>query len=279
MRNLIFIITIAIFAMTFSCKNSKYTYPETRKDTVVDNYFGTKVLDEYRWLEDDNSEETKKWVDAQNKVTFDYLEEIPFREKLKKRISEVMNYEKYSTPFKKAGRYFYFKNDGLQNQSVFYTLKNLSDEPEILINPNKLSPDGTTALSNMAISKNGKYFAYSISKSGSDWNEILIRNIETKKDLNEKIKWVKFSMISWYKNGFFYSRYPAPKKGDELTSSNINHAVYYHRIGTQQSEDKLIFDNKKHPQFMYRATVSEDDKYIFISESKAQAEMEFTLKT
>ncbi len=272
MKNLIIILSAVIFFSACNqnaVKQKRLNYPETRKDTIVDDYFGTKVPDPYRWLEDDNSEETKAWVDAQNKVTFDYLNQIPFRQKIIDRLTEMLNYERYSTPFKKSGKYFYFKNDGLQNQSVLYMLENLNAKPVVILDPNKLSEDGTVALAGLGISKDGKYLAYSVARGGSDWNEIYVKNIETGETLNDKIDWVKFSGISWKGNGFYYSRYPEPGKDKALTKANQFQKVYYHKIGTSQSEDKIIFEEKKHPERMFGASVTEDEKYLIISFSES----------
>lgn len=247
-------------------KRMKYEYPQTKKIDTVDNYFGTEVPDPYRWLEDDNSEETKAWVIEQNKLTYSYLDSIPFRDKIKNRLTEIYNYERYSTPYKKAGKYFFFKNDGLQSQSVFYIQDNLEGEATVLLDPNKLSEDGTVALSDIKISKDGKYLAYSIARSGSDWNEIFVKNIETGETLNDHIMWVKFSGISWYKDGFFYSRYAEPKQGDELTTVNENQKVYYHKIGNQQVNDKLTFENPTNPKRGYGASVSKNEELLILSE-------------
>jgi len=247
-------------------KTMKYEYPQTKKVDTVDNYFGTEVADPYRWLEDDNSEETKAWVVEQNKLTYSYLDSIPFRDKIKNRITEIYNYERYSTPFKKGEKYFFFKNDGLQSQSVFYIQDDLESEATVLLDPNKLSEDGTVALSDISISKDGKYLAYSIARSGSDWNEIFVKNIETGETLDDHIMWVKFSGISWYKDGFFYSRYAEPKQGEELTTKNENQKVYYHKIGDQQVTDKLTFENPANPKRGYGASVSEDEKLLILSE-------------
>ncbi|NOZ33808.1 MAG: S9 family peptidase [Chlorobi bacterium] len=249
-------------------KQKRLNYPETRKDTVVDNYFGTKVADPYRWLEDDNSAETKAWVDSQNKVTFNYLHKIPFRQKIIDRLTEILNYERYSTPFKKAGKYFYFKNNGLQNQSVMYMQDSLNAEPKIILDPNKLSEDGTVALSGLGISKDGKYLAYSVARGGSDWNEIYVKNIKTGTLLDDKINWVKFSGISWQGNGFYYSRYPEPSDDKVLTKANKFQKVYYHKIGTLQKDDKIIFEDSKHPNRMFGAKVTDDETYLIISFSE-----------
>ncbi|MEA2040920.1 MAG: prolyl oligopeptidase family serine peptidase [Bacteroidota bacterium] len=265
----IIFLSLGIF-FTWSCNpKSQYTYPETRKDTVVDDYFGTKVPDPYRWLEDDNSEETKAWVQAQIKVTDNYLNAIPFKDSIKNRLTEIYNYEKYSTPFREGGKYFWFKNNGLQNQSVLYLQNSLEDEAKVLLDPNTLSEDGTIALSGLGISENGKYLAYSVSSGGSDWQEIFVKNIETGKQTQDNIKWVKFSGINWYKDGFFYSRYPAPDQNKELSGANEFQKVYYHKLGTIQEEDILIFENKTQPSYMYGISLSENEKYIFLYESKS----------
>jgi prolyl oligopeptidase len=190
----------------------KVEYPETRKDTTVkDDYFGNLISDPYRWLENDTTAETKAWVETENKLTFGYLGKIPFRDKIKSRLTEIWNYPKYSTPFKEGSYYFFYKNDGLQNQSVLYFHKELNDEPRVLIDPNKLSPDGTTSLSGFSVSKDGAFAGYSLSEGGSDWQTIYVMTLADQKQTPDKIKWVKFSGISWYKDGFFYSRFPEPR--------------------------------------------------------------------
>jgi prolyl oligopeptidase len=266
MKYAIFLVSIIIM-LNFSCKNeSEFVYPETRKDTIVDDYFGTKVEDPYRWLEDDNSEETEAWVIAQNNVTFDFINAVPFKQNIIDRLTEIYNYERYSTPFKKSGKYFFFKNDGLQNQSVLYMQDELDSEPVILLDPNKLSDDGTVALSVIEISKDGKYLIYSISRGGSDWKEIFVKDIETGETLEDHIEWVKFSGITWHKDGFYYSRYPEPEEDEELTTANQNQKVYFHKIGTTQEEDKLIWENPEFPNRGYGVGISEDEKIMFLSE-------------
>lgn len=254
--------------VSIACNKSKYNYPETRKDSVVNNYFGTQVPDPYRWLENDTSEETKNWVVAQNKVTFSYLNAIPFKQKIVDRLTEIYNYERYSAPFKQGTRYFYYKNNGLQNQSVLYMLEKLDGEPKILLDPNTLSKDGTTALATAEVSKDGKYLAYAVSVGGSDWNEIFVKEIESDKKLDDHVKWVKFSGISWYKDGFFYSRYPQPKENQKLTTANTNSKVYYHKIGTSQNQDVLIYENPKEPNRMYGAYATEDGAFLILTESE-----------
>jgi len=270
------IITLASLSLLSACMQPKPTkeiiilkYPQTKKVNQVDDYFGTKVSDPYRWLEDDNSTETKAWVDEENKVTFSYLDKIPFRDKVKKRLTQLWNYEKLSAPIKKAGMYFSFYNNGLQNQAVLCVQKSLKDARIDLLDPNKLSADGTVSFSGWDVSKDGKYLAYGISKAGSDWVEINVLDIATKKQLADKIEWVKFSEISWYKNGFYYSRYDAPKGGKALTEQNNGHKVYYHEVGTTQSTDKLIFSDKTHPDRNFAADVTDDEKYIVLSGSES----------
>jgi prolyl oligopeptidase len=268
-RNILFVVVL-LSVWGISCVNNKFEYPETKKVDQIDNYFGVEVEDPYRWLEDDRSEETENWVIAQNKVTFDYLNKIPYKEKFKARMTELWNFETMYTPFKKGDRYFFFKNDGLQNQCVLYTMKSLSDEPNVLIDPNKLSEDGTVAMSkDIAISKDSKYMAYQVSRGGSDWHEIFIRDIETGKDLEDHIEWVKFSEIAWYKNGFFYSRYPKSNNDSKLSAMNKFQKIYYHELGTSSDKDKIIFENKEFPLRNFTAEISRDEKYIFVYETES----------
>ena len=271
--------TLLIFstlALAFSCMQEKKTgssielnYPKTKKVQQTDNYFGVQVSDPYRWLEDDHSEETKAWVNEENKLTYSYLDKIPFREQLKKRLTQLWNYEKLSAPVKKAGLYFSFYNNGLQNQPVLCMQRKLSAPRIELLDPNKLSADGTQSLTAWDVSKNGKYLAYEIAKAGSDWVEIHVLDITTRKALPDTISWVKFSGISWYKNGFYYSRYDAPESKQVLTKENTGHKVYYHVIGTNQSEDRLIFADEKHPNREFSAQVSADEKYLILFSSES----------
>ncbi|WP_073403579.1 prolyl oligopeptidase family serine peptidase [Bacteroides luti] len=255
-----------ITANTFGQK-SKLTYPITKKDNTVDTYFGVKVADPYRWLENDTTKETAAWVKAQNKVTSSYLEKIPFRNKLKERLTNLTNYEKIGAPFKKNGKYYFYKNDGLQNQSVLYVQNTLDSEPEVFLDPNKLSEDGTVALTGISFSKDGKYFAYTISRSGSDWREVYVMDIATRKLLDDHIQWAKFSGAAWQGDGFYYSAYDAPVAGKEFSNVNENHKIYYHKIGEPQSKDVLVYQNPKYPKRFYTASVSEDQQALFIFES------------
>jgi prolyl oligopeptidase len=244
-------------------------YPVTEKVDQMDEYFGTVVADPYRWLEDDNSPETAEWVLAQNEVTFWYLEQIPFRQRIKERLEQIWDYPKYGTPFKKGGNYFFFKNDGMQNQFVMYIQSALDAEPEVFLDPNTFSEDGTISLSGLGFSKDGQLMAYSISKSGSDWNEIFVMNVETREKLPDHLKWIKFSGMSWKDNGFYYSRYDAPAEGDHLKAINEYHKVFFHRIGTSQDEDILIYKNDDFPQRSYYAGTTEDESYLILSESES----------
>ncbi|MBW4679440.1 MAG: prolyl oligopeptidase family serine peptidase [Microcoleus vaginatus WJT46-NPBG5] len=250
-----------------SDSNQALEYPKTRKADQIDDYHGTPVADFYRWLEDPDSEETKTWVDAQNQVTFSYLEQIPAREKIKQRLTQLWDYEKYSIPFKKNNRYFYFKNDGLQNQSVLYTLTSLDGEPRLLLDPNKLSEDGTVALSGLSISEDGQFLAYGLSSSGSDWQEWKVRDIETGNDLSDHLKWIKFSGASWTHDaqGFFYSRYDEPNEKTQLEDVNYYQKLFYHRLGTSQSEDVLIYERPDEKEWGFAGGVTEDGKYLVIS--------------
>lgn len=245
-------------------------YPKTKTVKQIDDYHGVKVKDHYRWLENPDSPETKAWVEAQNEVTFGFLEQISERETIRKRLTDLWDYEKYGIPIKRGKRYFYFKNDGLQNQSVLYTLEDLNDEPKVLLDPNQFSEDGTIALSGIAISDNGQFVAYGISKSGSDWQEWQVKNVETGEDFSDHLQWIKFSSATWTKDneGFFYSRYDAPPEGKQLEEANYYQKLYYHRLGTEQTEDILIYERPDQKEWMFDADVTEDGRYLIISVSK-----------
>ncbi|TAG85271.1 MAG: S9 family peptidase [Oscillatoriales cyanobacterium] len=244
-----------------------FSYPTTRKIDQTDDYHGVPVSDPYRWLENPDSEETQAWVEAQNAVTFGYLNEIPAREKIKQRLTQLWDYEKYGIPFKEGDRYFYYKNDGLQNQSILYTLTSLDAEPKVLIDPNTLSEDGTVALGGIAISENGKYMAYGLSTSGSDWQEWKVRDVETGADLSDHLKWVKFSGAAWTHDGkgFFYSRYDEPNEKSKHEDVNYYQKLFYHKLGTPQSEDVLIYDRPDQKEWGFSGGVTEDGNYLIIS--------------
>ncbi len=253
-----------------SYAQTKIEYPQTRKVEQLDDYHGTKISDPYRWLENDNSAETKAWVEAQNKVTFDYLNQIPERAKIKARLTELWNYERYSAPYKQGGKYFYTKNDGLQNQSVWYVAESVNDKGRVLLDPNTLSKDGTVALNGSSISDDGKLLAYGLSSSGSDWVEWHFREVETGKDLPDVLRDIKFSGASWTKDGkgVFYSRFPATDEKAKLTSLNYNQKIYYHKLGTPQSEDVLIYERPDDKEMSVGGGVTEDGKYLIVYVSK-----------
>ncbi|MBQ4801589.1 S9 family peptidase [Aquimarina sp. MMG015] len=272
------LLILFLLASIIGCKNETkietaktiipLNYPETKKVDTVDTYFDTEVKDPYRWLEDDRSKETESWVAEQNKVTFGYLDSIPFRDQLKNRLSGLWNYEKVGSPFKEGDYTYFYKNDGLQNQYVIYRFKNEGDEPEIFLDPNTFSDDGTTSLGGVSFSKNGKLLAYSISEGGSDWRKVIVKNAETKEIIEDTLVDIKFSGMSWRGNeGFYYSSYDKPK-GSELSAKTDQHKVYYHKLGTAQKEDQLIFGGTPEEKHRYiSGRVTEDDKYLIISAS------------
>ena len=243
----------------------KNSYPVARKGDQVDDYHGVKVADPYRWLEDLDSDETRSWVDAENKLSFGFLEAIPARAAIKERITKLWNYEKYGVPFKEGNRYFYSRNSGLQNQSVLYTVTSLDGQPKLVLDPNTLSSDGTVALSGMQVSNGGKLLAYSLSASGSDWQEWKVRDVDTGQDLSDDLKWVKFSGVSWTRDnsGFYYSRYDEPKS-DSLKATNYFQKVYFHKLGTPQSEDVLVYERPDQKDWLFGAQVTEDGDYLII---------------
>lgn len=262
---------LALLVMA-ACTNSKkfpqipVEYPETAKKVVVDDYFGTKVEDPYRWLEDDMSEETADWVTRQNKATFGYLDQIPFKNTVRERLDELSNYERYSLPFKKNDKYYYYKNSGLQNHSVLYVANNKEEEGEVFLDPNSFSEDGTTSLSGLSFSEDANLVAYSISEGGSDWRKIIVMDVESRKIVEDTLLDVKFSGINWNGNdGFFYSSYDKPKKGSALSGINMNHKVYYHKIGTPQSSDKLIFGGEKVARRYIGGFKFKESDYLFMS--------------
>jgi len=249
---------------------TRLKYPETRRVSQVDEYHGVKVSDPYRWLEDDNAPETKSWVESQNQVTFSYLEKIPKRQEIKSRLTELWNYERFGLPSKLGSHYFYSRNDGLQNQNVLFWTEKLEDPGQVLLDPNKLTKDGTVALSGTAITEDGKWMAYGLSTAGSDWQEWFVREVATGRDLPDKIQWVKFSGASWTKDnkGFFYSRYDEPTEEQKLQKVNYYQKLFYHRIGSPQSADELVYERKDQKEWGFHGGVSEDGRYLIISVSQ-----------
>ncbi len=243
-------------------------YPTARKTNQVDSYNGITVSDPYRWLEDDRSAETGEWVKAQNKVTFGYLEQIPYRKQLQNRLEKIYNYPKYSAPSRKGDWFYFSKNDGLQNQSILYRQKGLDGMPEVVLDPNKLAADGTTRLTGFSISKDGRYAAYSLSKAGSDWQEIFVMDMTTLKTLPDKLEWTKFGGAAWQGDGFYYSRYDKPATGQELSSKNEYQKVYFHRVGTAQTADELVYEDKIHPLRYFGAQTTEDERFIVLTISE-----------
>lgn len=275
---------MALVSLTiFSCKQEQKTeldmtvnYPETKKVDTVDVYFGDSIADPYRWLEDDNSEETKAWVKAQNEVTFGYLDKIPFRKQIKERMEKLWNYEKISAPFKEGSYTYFYKNDGLQNQSVLYR-KDVTGKQEVFLDPNTFSKDGTTSLGGLNFSKDGSLVAYAISEGGSDWRKVIVMNAVSKEIIGDTIVDVKFSGISWYKNeGFYYSSYDKPK-GSELSAKTDQHKLYFHKLNTNQKEDKVIFGLNEKRRYV-GGGVTDDENYLIISAAVATNGNELYLK-
>lgn len=270
MKKQLFPLLLLVVFTSHSCKQHiAVKYPVTNKVDTVDTYFGIAIADPYRWLENDTSAATAEWVKAENEVTDGYLSQIPFRDKIKERLTKMWNYPRYGVPFKQGPWLFFFKNDGLQNQSVMYFREGIEGEVRTLLDPNKLSEDGTIALAGTSVSNDGKYLAYSISKSGSDWNEIHVMEIATGKKLPDTLRWVKFSGMSWQGDGFYYSRYDEPKKGMELSTKNEFHKVWFHKAGTLQKDDQLVYQNLKYPQRNYGAATTEDERFLILYESES----------
>ena len=241
------------------------TYPAAGRTDVYDVFYGDTVEDPYRWMENDTSAEVASWVREENALTRSYLDAIPFRAALKERLTDLYNYEKAGAPMKRNGKYYFFRNDGLQNQSVLYRADSLSDRKgTVLLDPNTFSDEGTVALTGIYFSKDGKYMAYTISRNGSDWSEIFVMDPATGEMLPDHIEWCKFSGAEWYGDGFFYSAYGIPEEGKEFTAINEGHKVYYHKLGTPQSEDKVFYENKDYPKRFYTVTVSDDERMLFL---------------
>lgn len=269
MKLLIPMFAVALLATCSSdnVSKNKIAYPKTRTVDTVDTYFGIKVADPYRWLEDDNSDSTKKWVDAENAITQDYLSKIPFRDKIRDRLRQIWNFEKMSAPYLKGKRYFYSRNNGLQNQSVQYYKDGLNGEEKLLFDPNALAADGTSSLNGFDISHDGKYLAYGISKAGSDWQEYFVQDIATGKKLSDDLKWLKFTGASWKGDGFYYGRFEEPK-GSELSSANVNQKLYFHKLGDTQDKDVLVYKDEAHPNRMFGAQVTDDQKWLIVYSSE-----------
>ncbi len=258
--------TSATAGIFCSCSQSKLSYPAAPSDNTVDNYFGTEVSDKYRPLENDTAEATIQWVKAENEVTESYLSKIPYRNAVRQRLTALNNYKKSGLPHKeKDGKYYYYENDGLQNQSVLYRADSIGGDAEVFLDPNKLSDNGTVALTGVFPSPDGKYTAYTISRNGSDWTEIYVMNTATKELLDDHIEWAKFTEAAWHGNGFYYSAYPKPEDGKEFSNANENHQIYYHAIGTPQSQDKLAYEDPANPLHFHSAYVPEDEDLLFVS--------------
>ena len=269
MKKKILFLMAAMAATTLMAQNIQY--PKAVKDGTTDTYFGTVVADPYRWLENDTSAQTTAWVEAENRVTNAYLAKIPFRQKLLNRLTELANYEKLSAPRKRHGKWYFFKNDGLQNQSVMYVMDELGGTPRVFLDPNTLSTDGTVALQGVYFSHNGRWAAYSISRSGSDWQEFYVIDLKTGQLTNDHIEWAKFSSAEWCGDGFYYSAYDAPEKGKEFSNVNETHKIYYHKIGTPQFQDVLFYQNPARPKCFYEVSVNEEETVMFLFESGAGA--------
>ena len=269
MKTLVIMTTALATATMLQAQGLKY--PKTVKDNTVDNYFGTVVADPYRWLENDTSRQTAAWVEAENRVTNAYLQKIPFRQKLLKRLTELSNYDKESAPVKHNGKWYFARHTGLQNQSVIYVMDELGGTPRVFLDPNTLSTDGTVALKGIYHSHNGRWAAYSISRSGSDWQEFYVIDLKTGQLTQDHIEWAKFSGAAWQGDGFYYSAYDAPTKGKEFSNVNAGHKIYYHKIGTPQSEDVLFYQNPAYPKRFYTCSVNKEETMMFLYESRAGA--------
>ena len=266
----IFIMTMATIAATVATAQ-QLSYPKAEKDGTVDEYFGVKVADPYRWLENDTSQQTAAWVEAENKVTNSYLSKIPFRQKLLKRLTELSNYEKIGAPRKRHGKWYFYKNNGLQNQYVMYQMDKLGGEPRVFLDPNTLSTDGTVALKGVYFSNNGRWAAYSISRSGSDWQEFYVIDLKTGQLTNDHIEWAKFSGAAWCGDGFYYSSYDRPTEGKEFSNVNEGMKIYYHKMGTPQSEDVLFYQNPTQPKRFYEVSINEEETLMYLFEAGAGA--------
>lgn len=266
-RRIVLLGLFFLFALYSEAQSTaeKLQYPQTKKGDVVDSYFGTQVADSYRWLEDDNSEETKAWVQEQNKVTFGYLSKIPYRDAIRQRITELYNFPRTSPPYRAGDYYFFSKNDGLQPQSVTYYQKGLNSTPQVFMDPNAMNPAGTTSVNLIGFSNDRKYVAYTVAESGSDWQTIYVKEVAANKQLPDKLEWTKFSGAAWYKDGFFYSGYATPDKGKELTAKSQSQKVYYHKLGEPQSNDMVVWEDREHPLRYVGAQTTEDEHFLIIN--------------
>ena len=257
---------LALAPLTLAADPMPLQYPDSHPGTTVETLHGVEVADPYRWLEDLNSKQTATWVEEQNEVTESILAEIPGKEAINKHLTELWNYERFGVPFEEGGRYFFSKNDGLQDQSVLYSTTSLDEEATVLLDPNKLSEDGTVSLGSYSISHDGKYMAYSVSRSGSDWMEWKVRDITSGEDLSDHLEWSKFSGADWSKDnkGFYYGRFAEPKEGDEFTAKNTDKKIYYHLLGEEQKEDKLVYERPDQPLWGLYANITDDGRYLLI---------------
>ena len=261
---------LAVTACSLAASAEPIGYPPTAKTDHVDTYFGTKVEDPYHWLEDDNSAQTQAWVEAQNATTFGYLDKIPFRAALRERVRAIANYPKYSAPFHKHGRVFFYKNDGLQNQSVLYVQKGMDGAPEVLLDPNTFSPDGTVRLHSFTLSRDGRYAAYmKTAIPGSDWRDVYVLDMATRRTLPEVLHWVRFSDTAWRGDGFYYSRYAQPAKGAELTARAENQTVWFHKVGSPQSADTLVYEDPAHPKRFNGVATTEDERFALLTSGES----------
>lgn len=278
--NRILLIFLVLIAFACGPKKTKMEYPETFYSDKVHTWFGAEVPDPFFWLEDDQSIETKAWIAAQNKVTQSYLSEIPFRNQIRKRIEELYNYERYSAPSREGDRYYFSKNDGLQNQSVVYVQNKVDDESaEVFLDPNTFSEDGTISLSSLNFSKDGSLLAYSISEGGSDWRKVLVMDVKSQSIISDTLKDIKFSGIAWYKNeGFYYSSYDKPKEGSDLSGITQHHKVYYHVLGTSQKDDQLVFGGEQMPRRYVFASITDDNRYLILTAAQGTSGNQLFIK-
>ena len=245
----------------------RIVYPPARRSDHVDVLHGVHVPDPYRWMEEIDSPETRAWVEAESALTSNYLAGIPDRERIRTRVRELWNYEKYSPPFVRGGRTLYSYNDGLQNQAVLYVIDSQGQEPRVLLDPNTLSPDGTVALTGLSLSEDGELLAYGLSTAGSDWQEWRVRDVTTGRDRPDRLEWLKFTTVAWThdRQGFFYSRYDRPEEGEAYKAATQHHKLYYHRIGTPQEDDALVYERPDEPEWGYSARISDDGRYLVVS--------------